>query len=62
MKDYLDVLNKRLNEEIKIAKENLGEGSAKDFEDYRFQCGKIHGLLLAQREILDLQQRLKDQE
>ena len=56
----LELLHKKLEEERKRIVENLGDGVAKDYDDYRYLCGVIRGLLTAQSEINDLLRRLKD--
>ena len=35
-------------------------GSAKNMEDYRKMCGIIEGLAWAEREIIDIEDRLKE--
>jgi hypothetical protein len=55
----LELLNKKIEEQVKSHSEALIEGKSKDYADYRELCGKINGLQTAQREIAELQQRLK---
>jgi len=57
---YLDVLVKQLDDKISQIQDALGNGSAKDFEEYRAMCGEIKGLLTARLNIKDLQQRAKE--
>ena len=38
--------------------DHLAVGSAKDIEEYRKVCGIIEGLAWAEREIMDLEDRL----
>lgn len=57
---YLDHLYQKINEQIKELRESLGSGTAKDFAEYQFVCGKIRGLLIAQMEMNDLKQRLEN--
>jgi hypothetical protein len=56
----LELLNRKLTEEVRVLQENLGGGGAKDFAEYQNLCGVIRGLLTAQREINDLLRKLKD--
>ena len=57
---YLDALIKQLDDKINQIQEALGNGSAKDFVEYRAMCGEIKGLLTARLNIKDLQQRVKE--
>lgn len=56
----LGLLHKKLEDERKRIVENLGDGVAKDYADYKHLCGVIRGLLTAQSEINDLLRKLKD--
>lgn len=56
----LELLLKKLEESRKELIENLGDGAAKDYAAYKELCGVSRGLLLAQSEINNLLQRLKD--
>jgi hypothetical protein len=40
--------------------DHLALGSAKDIEEYRKVCGMIEGLAWAEREVIDMQERLRD--
>jgi hypothetical protein len=60
MDKYLDHLAQKLSEQIKELRESLGTGTAKDYAEYQFVCGKIRGLLIAQMEMNDLKQRLEN--
>lgn len=55
----LELLNKKLEEQVKSHSEFLSGGGSEDFAAYRELCGKIAGLQTAQREIAELHQRLK---
>jgi hypothetical protein len=56
----LELLLKKLEEQRKELIESLGEGAAKDYAAYKELCGVSRGLLLAQFEINNLLQRLKE--
>lgn len=59
----LEYLLKQINAEIEGLNVNLGRGSAKDYAEYQFLCGKIRGLLVAEDIIKALKERLeKDDE
>jgi len=56
----LELLLKKLEESRKELIENLGDVAAKDYAAYKELCGVSRGLLLAQLEINNLLQRLKE--
>ena len=56
----LELLNKKIEEQVKSHSEALVEGQSKDYAQYRELCGVIRGLQTAQREIGDLVRKLKD--
>lgn len=39
--------------------DHVAAGGAQDFPDYKHHCGVIEGLALAERELLDLVERLE---
>jgi hypothetical protein len=55
-----ELLNKKIEEQVKSHSEALIEGQSKDYAQYRELCGVIRGLQTAQREIGDLVRKLKD--
>jgi hypothetical protein len=55
-----ELLNKRIEDQIKSHSEALVSGQSKDYAQYRELCGVIRGLQTAQREIGDLVRKLKD--
>lgn len=50
----LTVLRTKIRARLNDLADNIAGGSAKDFAEYRYGCGVIHGLALAERELLDL--------
>jgi hypothetical protein len=56
----LELLDKKIEEQVKSFSEALVSGRSQDFADYRELCGVIRGLQTAQREIGDLVRKLKD--
>ena len=50
----------KLEERRQQLMEALGEGSSKDFAEYRYVCGTIRGLDTALSEINDLLRRVKE--
>jgi hypothetical protein len=55
-----ELLNKRIEEQVKSHSEALVSGQPKEYAQYRELCGVIRGLQTAQREIGDLVRKLKD--
>ena len=57
---YLDVLVKQLDDKVNSIQEALGNGSAKDFLEYKAMVGEIKGLLTARLNITDLQKNVEE--
>ena len=55
-----EILNKRIEDQVKSHSEALVVGQSKDYAQYRELCGVIRGLQTAQPEIGDLVRKLKD--
>ena len=58
--DVLSLLKKKLREQLNELADHLAVGSAKDMEEYRKVTGIIEGLAWAEREIIDLETKLRD--
>ena len=58
--DFSEAVTLEINKQIRYAEEQLAQGSMKSFEDYKFVCGQIQGLLIARRINEDLANRIKD--
>jgi len=56
----LDLLDKKLQENIQQIVDSLSDGGAKDYAHYKELCGAIRGLRTAQRETKDLVRKLKE--
>jgi hypothetical protein len=50
----------QIDEDIKRLEEDLGASSAKTFEEYRYMCGVITGLLTARRFLSDLTKSMEN--
>ena len=57
---YLELIRVKVREYMNECADHLAGGGAKDFEEYKFLCGKVEALALVEREILDLTQKLVD--
>ena len=58
--DVLSLLKKKLRDQMNELADHLAVGSAKDMEEYRKVTGIIEGLAWAEREVIDLQEKLRD--
>ena len=58
--DALSLLRKKLRQQMNEIADLLSLGSAKNMEEYRKMCGIIEGLAWAEREVIDLEDRLND--
>ncbi|CAB4122686.1 hypothetical protein UFOVP28_30 [uncultured Caudovirales phage] len=56
--DELDILRKNLRAQMNNLSDEIIGGAASDFADYRHMVGVVEGLALAERELLDLKERL----
>ena len=56
----LQTLQEILQQQRAPHMQTLLEGSCKDFADYRFHAGVLHGLAIANREIQTLNKRIED--
>jgi hypothetical protein len=57
---FLDILNKKIEDQKASHVEALAGGVVKDYAEYRELCGVIRGLQTAQRELADLVRRVKE--
>jgi hypothetical protein len=60
--DQLDRLRRRLRDLLNDYADTVAGGSAQDFAEYKRLCGIIEGLALAERELLDIRQKLAIEE
>ena len=58
--DVLSLLRKKFRTQMNELADHLAVGSAKDMEEYRKVCGIIEGLAWAEREVIDIEERLRD--
>ena len=56
----LSLLKKKIRTQMNELSDYLAMGSAKDMEEYRKVCGTIEGLAWAEREIIDLDEKMRD--
>jgi hypothetical protein len=60
MANMLEVLNKKLDEQVKQLVDVVSGGGAKTYDHYKELCGTIRGLQTAQYELADLVRKTKE--
>ena len=58
--DALSLLKKKLRDQMNEIADLVSLGSAKNMEDYRKMCGIIEGLAWAEREVIEIEDRLRE--
>jgi hypothetical protein len=56
----IDLILEKIDERIADVQEDLGSGVAKDYADYRYICGILHGMLAVKRYVEDLNKSLEN--
>lgn len=56
--DLLKYLSKKIQEEQELLTKDLGLGSAKDHGEYKYACGVIRGLMIANNVLLETSERM----
>jgi hypothetical protein len=59
-KELLEYLAGKVNAEIDVLKDDLSRGTAKDHGDYKYACGIIRGLMIANGIFADTSQRMEE--
>lgn len=49
----------KFSQEVDAVQESLGDGAIKSYEDYRYYCGVIRGLRVAQSMVADVKHNLE---
>ena len=57
---YLRLLTKQIDDKVEILREATGNGSARDYAEYREMVGVIKGLHTARLNVLDLLDKLEE--
>ena len=58
-RQILEYLSKQIQEERSRIIEDLGDGTAKDHGEYRYACGIVRGLLMANNLLVELAERME---
>ena len=56
----LQYLAKKVQEEIDVISDDLARGTAKDHGEYKYACGIIRGLMLTNGFIVELAERMEN--
>ena len=57
--NVFEFLRKRIREEMNEISDHISGGACSDFSEYSKCCGIIQGLAVAERELLDLKQKVE---
>ena len=55
---YLRLLASKIDDKVSQLQMSIADGKAEDYAEYRKMCGEVKGLLTARLYIIDLQERL----
>jgi hypothetical protein len=58
--ELLQYLTKKVQDEIAVMSDDLARGTAKDFGDYKYACGIIRGLMIANGFFAETAERMED--
>lgn len=58
----LDVIKKKIRVRLNDLADLLADGAAQNYEEYKYIVGQIHGLALAERDILDYEKSLSSED
>jgi hypothetical protein len=57
---FVDVLRKKIREDMNNYTDDLANGVCKTFDEYQKLCGLIHGLALAESHLLALAKKVEE--
>ena len=58
--DVLSLLKRKIREQMNELADHLAVGAAQNMEEYRRICGTIEGLAWTEREVIDIEDRLRE--
>ena len=58
----LEWLVNQIDQEIRVLSDDLADGNAKTYEEYKHSCGAVRGLLIARNKVVDLSERINESE
>jgi len=57
---YLRLLTKQIDDKVELLREAIGNGSARDFAEYKGMVGEVKGLLTCRLNIIDLLNKVEE--
>ena len=60
IQDFAHVLRDKIRTDMNNYADDIAGGACRNFEEYQKLCGIISGLALAERYLLDLQQKVEE--
>ena len=58
--DFMEAMRSKLRTDMNNYADDLANGQCTSFEQYKELCGVIRGLALAERHLLDLAEKMKE--
>ena len=58
--DVLSLLKRKIREQMNELADHLAVGAVQNMEEYRRICGTIEGLAWTEREVIDIEDRLRE--
>lgn len=58
--DLLKYLSEKVNAEIAVMSDDLARGTAKDHGEYKYACGVVRGLMIANSLFAETAQRMEN--
>ena len=55
---YLKLLSSKIDDKVSQLQMAIADGKAEDYAEYKKMCGEVKGLLIARLYIIDLQERV----
>lgn len=62
MRTELDLLRHKIRQKLNELADDLAVGSAKDYAEYRHMTGIVAGLAIVERDIIDIQERMAQED
>ena len=62
IQEFADAVVKKIRNDMNNYADDIASGNAKDYEEYRFMCGRLRGLAAAEEYINDLAKTVKESE
>lgn len=60
--NFVDILRKHIRDDMNNYADDVAGGACADYASYQKLCGVIQGLAIAERHLLDLAKRVKEED